>query len=149
MVDNVQLRRLPCAWHTQLPGLPESSALQVPGETPGPATSALAGASSTAGPLLSLVFNPERGSIPSYILTFIKEHDCARRKPVFCWSKLCSVQFGSQIWWDARDRGLRLPWARSRAGVHSSPRDKTTSLLVGSLCGAAPAPRRCAEARWG
>ena len=65
--------------------------MQVPGETPGPATSALAGASSTAGLLLSLVFNPERGSIPSYILTFIKEHDYARRKPVFCWNKLCRV----------------------------------------------------------
>ena len=65
--------------------------MQVPGETPGPATLALAGASSTAGLLLSLVFNPERGSIPSYILTFIKERDYARRKPVFCWSKLCRV----------------------------------------------------------
>ena len=38
------------------------------------ASLALAGAPATAGAPLSLLFNPERGSIPAYILTFTKEH---------------------------------------------------------------------------
>lgn len=42
-------------------------------------------------PSLSLVSSPERGSIPSYILTSLKEQDCARWKHAVCLSKLCRV----------------------------------------------------------
>lgn len=92
-LEHVQLSRLPRAWHTQLPGLPEPSALQVPRASPGPGPSALAGAPSTAGPPLSVVFNSGRGSTPSYssILPSVKEHGCARREHGLSLSKLCRV----------------------------------------------------------
>ena len=128
-----------------------------PGKPPAlgaPRTSALAGAPSTAGLPLSVVFNPERGSPPSYssLLTSTKEHDCARREHELCLSKLCRVFSLYQTHGGTPGTGgQRLTWACSGAGVHSSPRNKTTSLLVGSLCGAAPAACSCAQARrgWG
>lgn len=61
---------------------------------------------------------------------------------------LPSLQFGSDIWRDPQDRGPEAYVGSGRARGHSSLRDKTTYLLVGSLCGTAPAPRRCTQACW-
>lgn len=142
LLENVQLSHLPCAWHAQLPGLPEPSALQVARESPSTSTLALTGALHRRT-LLQPSVQPRRG-LDS--LLQLHPHLCQGTRPCKAGARvvfeqtLPSLQFGSNIWRDPQDSGPEAYMGSSGARGHSSLRDKTTYLLVGSLCGTAPAP---------